>query len=175
MQCMAIKGGHPLHLVRTSAVFAPVKPSPSCLPLFSFTSSVQSHLTPPLSPFTGPRALPEPKAAPRPEGPAPSPPLSYDAIDHVGEIRLSVVRPPRFNSAPGTVSGRCIELHGCFPWTSSCRSSSHRLLLAAPHTTCRADLDVVCPRPLLRATPCQTMPHRLGRHLCAAWPSGSHQ
>jgi hypothetical protein len=131
-QCMAIKGGHPLHLVRTSAVSAPGKPSPQRLPLFSATLSVPSHLTPPLSPCVGPRALPEPRVTPRPGGPAPSPPLSSGAIDRVSELHLSVVHPPRFDSAHGTVSGRCAEVHGCFPWTSSHRPSYRRPLLAAP-------------------------------------------
>jgi hypothetical protein len=32
------------------------------------------------------------------------------------------------------------------------------------------DLDVVCPRPPLRVTPCQAAPHHWGHQLCAAWP-----
>jgi hypothetical protein len=168
------------HLVCTSAVSASGKPSPSRSPLFSANSLVPSHLTPHLSPYAGPRASPKPRAAPRPEGPAPSPPLSSDAVDRAGELCLSIVRPPRFDSALGTVSGRCTEVHGCFPWTSSRRSSSRRPSLAAPCRvlTSRAahcvDLDVVCLRPPLWATSCQATPHRSGRHPCAAWPSGSH-
>jgi hypothetical protein len=131
-QCTTIKGGHPLRLVRTSIVSASGKPSPPHSPLFSTTSSVISHLTPPLSSCVGPRASPEPRAAPQPEGPTPSPLLSSSADDHVGELRLSVVRPPRFDSAPGTVSGRCAEVHECFPWTSSHGSSSHRPSLVVP-------------------------------------------
>jgi hypothetical protein len=113
------------------------KPSLPNSPLFSTTSSVQSHLTPPLSSYACPRA-----------------------INHTGELRLSVVRPPRFDSAPGTVSGRCAEVHGCFPWTSSHGPSSCRPSLTAPRHALapraahRVDFDAVCPRPLLQATPC---------------------
>jgi hypothetical protein len=126
------KGGHPLHLVCTSVVSASGKPSPPCSPLFSATSSRPSPLTPPLYPYTDPRASLEPRAAPRPEGPAPSPSLSSDTIDRVDELRLSVVRPHRFDSAPGTMSGRCAEVHGYFPWTSSRGPSSRQPSLAAP-------------------------------------------
>jgi hypothetical protein len=180
-QCMAIKGGHPLRLIRTSAVSASGKLSPPHSPLFSATSSVPSHLTPPLSPYAGPRASPEPRAAPQPKEPAPSPPLSSSTIDRADELRLSVVRPPRFDSVPGTMSGRCTEVHGCFLWTSSHRSSSHRPSLAVPHraptprTARRVDLDVVYLWPPLRATPCHAAPHRLGRQLCGAWTSGSYR
>jgi hypothetical protein len=148
------KKGRPLHLVCTSAVFAPGKPSPSCLPLFFATSSVPSHLTPPLSPCVGPIALPEPRATPRPEGPSPSLPLSFGAIDRAkgpapspslssgaidraSELRLSVIHPPLFDSTPGTVSGRCAEVHGCFSWTSSRGSSSRWLSPAAPRRALR--------------------------------------
>jgi hypothetical protein len=55
------------------------------------TWSVPSHLTPPLSPCAGHRALLEPRAAPRLEGLAPSPPLTFGAINHAGELRLFVV------------------------------------------------------------------------------------
>jgi hypothetical protein len=138
------KRSHPLRLVRTSVVSASGKPSPPHSPLFSATSSVPSHLTPPLSSYAGPRASPEPRAAPQPEGPTPSPLLS------------SVVHPPRFDLASGTVSVKCTEIHGCFLWTSSRGSSSRRPSLAAPvpRAARRVDLDVVCSLPLLRATPC---------------------
>jgi hypothetical protein len=118
-QCTAIKRGHPLHLVYTSVVSAFGKPSPPRSPLFSTTSSVLSHLTPPRSQYAGHRASPEHTVAPRPEGPAPSPPLSSSTVDRTGELCLSVVRPPRFDSPLGIVSGRCAEVHGCFLWTSS--------------------------------------------------------
>jgi hypothetical protein len=159
-QCTVIKGGHPLHLVLTSTVSASGKPSLQLSPLFFATSPMPSHLTPPLSPYAGPRASPEPRAAPRPKGPAPSPPLSFGAIDRTGELRLSIVHPPRFDSEPGTMSGRCTEVHGCFLWTSSSGPSSHRLSMAAPRrvpaprAARHVDLDVVCSRPPLRATPC---------------------
>jgi hypothetical protein len=116
-------------------VSAPGKPSPLCLPLFSAISSVLSYRTPPISPCAVPRALPEPIATPRPEGLSPSPPLSSGAIDHASELRLSVIYPPRFDSAPGTVSGRCIEVHGCFLWISSHELSSRRPSLAEPRHT----------------------------------------
>jgi hypothetical protein len=125
----------PSAAVRISIVSASGKPSPSHSPLFFATSSVISHLTPPhppLSSCAGSRASPEPRAPPQPEGPAPSSLLSSNADDHVGELRLSVVCPPRFDSALGTVSGRCVEVHECFPWTSSHGSSSHRPSLAVP-------------------------------------------
>jgi hypothetical protein len=131
-QSTAIKGGHPLRLVRTNATSTSGKPSPPHSPLFSTTSSVPSHLTPPLSPYTGPRTSPEPRTALEPEGLAPSPPLSSDAVDHAGELRLSIIFPPRFDSTPGTISGRCAEVQGCFPWTSSRGSSNRRTSLAAP-------------------------------------------
>jgi hypothetical protein len=57
------------------------KPSPLRSPLFSTTPSVPSYLTPPLSPCTGPGASPDLAAAPRPEGPAPSPSLSSSTVD----------------------------------------------------------------------------------------------
>jgi hypothetical protein len=136
-QCMAIKGGHPLYLVHTSTVSASGKPSPPRSPLFSATLLVPSHLTPPLSLYAGPRASPEPRAAPRPEGLAPSSTLSSDTVDRADELCLSVVQPPRFNSTPGTMSGRCTEVHRCFPWTSSSGSSSHRPSLAAPRHVLR--------------------------------------
>jgi hypothetical protein len=129
-QCTAIKGNHPLRLVRTSVVSTSGKPSPPHSPLFS---SVPSHLTPPLSLYTGPRASPEPRAAPQPEGPTPSPTLSSGAVDRAGELCLSVVHPPHFDSMPGTMSGRCAKVHGCFPWTYSHGSFGHRPSLAAPH------------------------------------------
>jgi hypothetical protein len=111
------------------------KLSPPRLASVPATLSVPSHLTPPLAPCAGPRASPKPGVAPQPEGLAPSPPLSFGAVDRTGELCLSIVHPPRFDPAPGTVSGRCVDVHGCFPWTSSHRSSSHRPSLAAP---CRA-------------------------------------
>jgi hypothetical protein len=39
----------------------------------------------------------------------------------------------------------------------------------------RVHLDVVYPRPPLRAMLCQAAPHCLGHQLCAAWPSGSRR
>jgi hypothetical protein len=51
-------------------VSASGKPSPPHSPLFFATSSVPSHLTPPLSLYAGPRASPGPRAAPQPEGSA---------------------------------------------------------------------------------------------------------
>jgi hypothetical protein len=157
-----------LHPVCTSVVSASGKPSSSRSPLFSTTSSVPSHLTPPLSPYAGPRAPPGPIAAPQPEGPAPSPSLSSGVVDRASELRLSVVHPPRFDSAPGTMSGRCTEVHGCFPCTSSRGPSNRRPSLAVPRrastscTTRGVDLNVVCPRPSLRTTSCQAAPHRSG-------------
>jgi hypothetical protein len=170
-----------LHPVRTSVVSASGKPSPSRSPIFSTTSSVPSHLTPPLSPYAGPRAPPGPIAAPQPEGPAPSPLLSSGVVDSASELRLSVVHPPRFDSAPGTMSGRCTEVHGCFPCTSSREPSNRRPSLAVPRrastscTTRGVDLDVVCPRPPLQTTSCQAAPRRSGRHLCVAWLLGSRR
>jgi hypothetical protein len=95
------------------------------------------------------------------------------------ELRRSVVCPPRFDSVPGTMSGRCAEVHGFLLRTSSRGSSSLRPSLAGPrymlalHAVRRVDLNVVCPRPSLRATLCQAAPHRSGHLLCAAWPSSS--
>jgi hypothetical protein len=111
---------------------------PSCLTSVAATLSVSSHLTPPLSPCAGPRASTEPRAAPRPEGPAPSPQLTFGVVDHAGELRLFVVHPPRFDSAFGTVSGKCTEVHGCFPWTSFHGPCSRRPSLAVPRRTLRA-------------------------------------
>jgi hypothetical protein len=99
-------------------------------------TSVSCHFIgakPPLSPYAGSRASPEPIAAPRPEEPAPSPSLSSGVVDHVGELRLYVIHPPRFDSALGIVLARCAKVHGCFPWTSSRGPSSRRPSLAAPH------------------------------------------
>jgi hypothetical protein len=97
----------PLHLVRTRAVSASGKPSPPHPPLFSAAPSVPSHLTPPLSSYTGPRVSPEPRAAPQPEGLAPSPPSSIGAVDRAGEICPSVARLPRCELGLLTVSGEC--------------------------------------------------------------------
>jgi hypothetical protein len=102
------------------------------------TLSVPNHLTPPFSLCAGSRTSPEPRATPRLEGPAPSPPLSSDAINRAGELCLSVIRPPRFDSLLGTVSVRCAEVHGCFPWTSSRGPSNRRASLAAPRHALRA-------------------------------------
>jgi hypothetical protein len=131
-QCTAINGGHPLRLVHTSAMSASGKPSPPHSPLFNATSLVPSHFTPPLSLYAGPRASPVPRAAPQPKGPTPSLSLSSGAIDHASELCLSIAHRPRFDSAPRTMSGRCTEVHGCFPWTSSRGSSSRRPSLAGP-------------------------------------------
>jgi hypothetical protein len=124
---------HALDLLSASG-----KLPPSCLASVPTTLSVPSHLTPPLSQYAGSRASPEPRAAPRPDGTAPSLPLSSGAVDRAGELRLFVVHPPCFDSAPGTMSGRCAEVHGCFPWTSSHGSSSHRPSLAVPRRALRA-------------------------------------
>jgi hypothetical protein len=97
----------PLHLVRTSAVSTSGKPSPPHPPMFSTASSVPSRLTPPLSPYAGPRASPEPRATPQPEGLAPSLLLSSGTVDRVGEFRPSVSRLPRFELGLSTVSGEC--------------------------------------------------------------------
>jgi hypothetical protein len=120
-QCTTTKGGHPLHLVYTSAVSASGKLSPLRLPMFPTTSSMPSHLT-----HLSPRMqVPEFRQSPE---------LLPDPKDWYrnGELRLSVVCPPRFDSAPGTVSGRCVEVHECFLWTSSRGSSSRRASQAAP-------------------------------------------
>jgi hypothetical protein len=107
MQCTTIKGGHPLRLIHTSAVSASGKPSPPHSPLFSTTSSVPSHLAPPLSSYTGPKASAEPRAAPQPEGQAPSPPLSSGAVDRAGEFCPSVTRLPRCKLGLSIMSGEC--------------------------------------------------------------------
>jgi hypothetical protein len=96
-----------LHLIRTRAVSASGKPSPPHPPLFSTASSVPSHLTPPLSPYTDPRASPEPNAAPQSEGPTPSPPLSFDAITRTGELCPSIARLPRCELGLSIMSGEC--------------------------------------------------------------------
>jgi hypothetical protein len=108
------------------------KSSPPCSPLFSTTPLVLSHLTPHLSLCTGPGASPDLRAAPRPEGTKPSPSLSSDSINRASELCISVVHPPHCDLVSWTVSGRCVEGHGCAPWTPSHRSSSHRPSLAAP-------------------------------------------
>jgi hypothetical protein len=95
----------PLHLIRTYTMSASGKPSLPHQPLFSATSSVPSCLTPPLSPYVGPRASAEPRAAPQPEGSAPSPPLSSDTINRAGEFRPSVAYLPRFELGLSTMSG----------------------------------------------------------------------
>jgi hypothetical protein len=112
-QCMAIKGGpHVASRPHQRPLSASGNPSPSRSPLFSVTPSVPSHLTPPLSPCAGPGALPELGVAPRTEGPTPSPPLSSDAVDSAGELRISVARPPHYELVLSTVSGRCTVVHG---------------------------------------------------------------
>jgi hypothetical protein len=108
------------------------KPSPSSSSLFFATPSVPSHLISLLSPCAGPGASPDLGAAPRHEGPTFSPPLSSGAIEHTGEIHFSAVRPPRFDLVPWTMSGKCVEGHGCTPWTPSHGPSSHRPPLPAP-------------------------------------------
>jgi hypothetical protein len=99
-----------------SSVPAPLstsgKPSAPCSPLFSATSLVPSHLTPPLSPCAGPGASPEIGFAPRPKEPTPSPSLSYDAVDRAGELHNSVAHPPHCELVLSTVSGRCAMVLG---------------------------------------------------------------
>jgi hypothetical protein len=80
---------------RPHCCLPPVSRPGRASPLFFTTSSVPSHLTPPLSPYAGPRASPEPRASPQPEGPAPSPSLSSGAVDYTGEFCPSVTRLPR--------------------------------------------------------------------------------
>jgi hypothetical protein len=157
------------------------KPSPPRSPLFSATLPVPSHLTPLLSPCAGPGASPYLGAVPRTEGPTPSPPLSYRAVDRAGELRISVVRPPRWNLEPWIVSCRCVEGHGCAPWTPSHGLSSHRPPppmprgAPSPRVARRVDLDVVRPGFALRTTSCQAMPYSTGLHPCIAWLSVSRR
>jgi hypothetical protein len=157
------------------------KPSLPCSPLFSATPLVPSHLIPPLSLCACPGASPAFGAAPRAEGPASSPPLSSGAVDRTGELLFSVVHPPHCVLVPWTMSGRCVEGHGCAPWTpshgpSSCRPPSPTPRGAPlPRTACHVDLDTVCPRPTRQATPCQGMPFSMGLHACISWPSVSHR
>jgi hypothetical protein len=164
-----------------SLLSAPGKPSPPRSPLFSATPSVPSHLTPPLSPWTGPGASPDLRAAPRPEGPASSPPLSSGAIDRAGELRISVVRPHRCDLVCWTMSGRCAEGHGCTLWTPSHGSSNRRPPQPAPrgvpslHAARHVDLDVVHPRPALRTTSCLAAPCSIVLHPCTNMPSVSRR
>jgi hypothetical protein len=95
-------------------------------PLFFATSSVPSHLTPPLSPCACPGASPELGVAPRPEEPTPSPPLSSGVVDRAGELHISVARPPHCELVLSTVSGRCVVVHGRHPYSPSHRPSSRR-------------------------------------------------
>jgi hypothetical protein len=83
------------------------KPSPPHSPLFSTTSSVPGHLTPPLSPYVGPRASPEPRAAPQLEGPAPSRSLSSGVVDHAGQFHPSIARLPRYELELSIMSDEC--------------------------------------------------------------------
>jgi hypothetical protein len=109
LHCPHAKRGYkrrpPLRLVHTHVGSASGKPSPQHLPLFSAASLVSSHLTPPLSPYAGPRASPKPRAAPQPEGPAPSLLLSSGTVDRAGEFRPSVACLPRCEQGLSTVSG----------------------------------------------------------------------
>jgi hypothetical protein len=155
------------------------KPSPLCSPLFSTTPSVPSHLTPLLSPCAGLGALPDLRAAPQPEGLVSSLPFCSGAVDHARELRFSTVCPPHCDLVPWTMSGSYVEGHGCTMWTPSHGPSSHRPPPLVPRgapsqrAVHRVDLDVVCPRPALQATPCQVMPYSTGLHPCVAWPSVS--
>jgi hypothetical protein len=112
------------------------------LPLFSATSSVPSHLTPPLSPYAGPRASPEPRAAPQPEGPTPSPPLSSGAVDRAGEFRPSVARLPRCELGLSIVSGEYTVGWGSLRCTS-CRG----LAAGEPCHGTRSERAASCGRP----------------------------
>jgi hypothetical protein len=97
----------PLCLIRTRAMSAFGKPSPPHPPLFSTTPSVLSRLTRLPSSCAGPRASPEPRAAPQPEGPAPSPPLSSNAVDRAGEFCPSVACLPRCELGLSIMPGEC--------------------------------------------------------------------
>jgi hypothetical protein len=122
------KRSPPLRLVCPRAVSVSGKPSPPHPPLFSTASSLPSHLTLPLSPYVGPRVSPEPRAAPQIEGPTPSPPLSFDTVDRVGDFRPSVARLPHCELGLSTVSGECVVGWGSFGvhLAEVCPPVSHR-------------------------------------------------
>jgi hypothetical protein len=89
------------------------KPPRSEPPLFSTTPSVPSQLTLPPSPCAGPRASPEPRAAPWPKGPAPSPSLSSGTVDRAGELCSSVAHLCHHELEIPTVSGGFAVCFGC--------------------------------------------------------------
>jgi hypothetical protein len=126
-------------------MFASGKPSPSRSPLFSTTPSVPSHLTPPLFPCAGPGASPELRVAPRPKELTPSPSLSSNAINRVGELRISVACPPHCELVLSTVSGRCAVFHGWRLCSPSRRPSSCQLPPTTPRCAlCASSLRQSC-------------------------------
>jgi hypothetical protein len=110
----------PIVCPRPHRCLPPVSHPGRASPLFSATSLAPSHLTPPLSPYTGPRASPEPRAAPQPEGPAPSPPLNSGVVDRAGEFCPSIARRPHCELGLSIMLGECTMGWGSLRCTPCC-------------------------------------------------------
>jgi hypothetical protein len=147
----------PLHLVYARAsCSSPVSHHHGASPLI-----LPHHQCRATSPLLPPRAqvleLPQPKEL------TPSPPLSFGAVDHTGEPRISIARNPRCELVPCTVLGRCIDAHG-----SAASAPSHWLpppmpcCALSPCTARHVDLNEVRARLALQTMPCQVMPCSAG-------------
>jgi hypothetical protein len=135
--CTAIKGGPPVaSRPRQRPCPPPVSRHFRTRLCFPPTPSVPSHLTSPLSPCAGPRALPKLGVAPRPEEMTPSLLLSSGTIYHAGELHISVAHPPHCELVLSTISGKCMVVHGRCQCSPSHRSSSRRSSPTAPRGPC---------------------------------------
>jgi hypothetical protein len=66
--------------------------------------------------------------------PPPFAPLSSGAVDHGGELCISVTRRPHCELVLSTVSGGCTMAHGCFLWAPSHRPTNRHPALPALYT-----------------------------------------
>jgi hypothetical protein len=183
-----------LHLVAPAPLATSGKLSQSRSPLFSTMPSVQRHITPPLYPCVGPGASPEHGVAPQPEELTPSPMLSSGAVDHIGELRISVACPPHCELVLLTMSGRCAVVHGRCPCSPSHQPSSRwppptaprcTLCALSSHQSCHGTRTASCvgvglgnPRAPCQTTSSQVMPCSAGslrgtryRHLATGEPT----
>jgi hypothetical protein len=148
---MAIKGGHPLRLIRISAVSTSGKPSPPHCLCTQIPELQQS-----------PELLPNPK--------------DRHLHRHLALVPSTTLVSFACPSSALLTSIQCLGPCQAGVLRSMYASRGH-LTVGCPfighHWQRHVDLDVVCPWPPLRATPCQVVPHRSGCQLCAAWLLGS--
>jgi hypothetical protein len=122
-----------LHVVPAlDLLSAPVsRPLP---PLFSIAAATMESVAHHLSfPVASHRAPPCSEGPPRAVRAVPSPPLSSSVINHAGELRISISRPPHCELVLSIVLGGCAVVHGRHLCSPSLQLSSHRPPLHAPH------------------------------------------